>query len=108
MDAEGGLLQMSVRRPVRDRSKVPPSAFSCLEFLEPRILLSVDIIGPEIPAPVEASPGGCTIEIDRDGENEQLPQSDPSLILSYLAPTEEQRGITDVPMGAYPVESGAS
>ena len=103
---------MSVRRQVRGRSevtaKVPPLVSPYLEFLEPRVLLSADLIGMEILGPLEVSTGGCTVQVDLDGENEQLPQSDPSLILSYLAPTEEQRGITDVPMGAYPVESGAS
>ena len=93
---------MEVRRQVRGESKLtaktPPSALQSLDFLEPRVLLSADLIGMEVPPALEASPGGWAVETDLNVENEQLPRSDPSLILSYLSPAAEQDGIADAHM----------
>ena len=82
--------------------EVQASSGPSLEPLESRLLLSGDLIGTEMPAPLEASLGGSAVEVDLDCEDEQLPRSDPALILSYLASAQDQDDV------ANPVESSPS
>jgi len=61
-----------------------------MEPLEPRLLLSADFTGSEFLASPEALPVQQALQIDPAQESLQTHKTDPSLVLSYLAQTEDQ------------------
>ncbi|MBN1506080.1 MAG: LEPR-XLL domain-containing protein [Sedimentisphaerales bacterium] len=67
------------------RGKTRPGGSPSLEPLEPRVLLSADLLGTEPPAPAVLCLGERAIYVDLDEQDAQIPETDSSAILTYLA-----------------------
>ena len=68
---------------------VQPHATPSLESLEPRLLLNADFVGIEPLRTLDVQPCEQVIQVDLDHQNETTQDADPSLILTYLASSEE-------------------
>ncbi|MBN1509649.1 MAG: LEPR-XLL domain-containing protein, partial [Sedimentisphaerales bacterium] len=60
-----------------------------LEQLEPRLLLSADLIGTDLLNPLQSSPGEQAIVVDLNQGQEVVQENDCSLVLTYLVSTGE-------------------